>query len=341
MKKAAVIYSRAPARFDFSGGPTDVEPFSSREGGIVTNVAIGLYAHARLESRSSQEISIRSYDLGINEEYKSINELSINGPLKLIQATILYVKPDQGFSIEVKCDVPPGSGLGSSAAVAVALIAALRASKGFQVPDSEFIVNGSLEVENKLLNNINGGQDQYAATFGGFNYLEWIGRKVQRTPIHVPRRSILSLEERAVLCYSGFARVSGDVLTRVMSGYISGDAEVTENLRIIRQIAGDTKRALLSGDISTLGILLGRNYNAQSKLYKQINTIDINKIFRLGKTNGIIGGKIAGAGGGGCVLLICKPFFSQRLKNELIANKFLVLPFIYEKNGVEVWFERN
>jgi D-glycero-alpha-D-manno-heptose-7-phosphate kinase len=341
MKKPAIIYSRAPARFDFSGGPTDVEPFSSKEGGIVVNVAIGLYAQVRLEPRKDQKISICSYDLGVKKEYRSINELSIDGPLKLIQATILYVKPDHGFSIEAKCDAPPGSGLGSSAAVAVALIAALRAFNGYQVPDTELIVNGSLEVENKLLENINGGQDQYASSFGGFNYLEWKNGKVKRVPINVSRRSVLTLEERAVLCYSGSTRVSGDVLTRVMSRYVSGDIKVIESLRAIRQTAGDARRTLLNGDISALGILLSKNYIAQSKLYKQINTADINKIFRLGKRNGIIGGKIAGAGGGGCVLLICEPFFSQRLKKELITNKFLVLPFTCEKNGVEVWFEKD
>lgn len=339
--KQSVIYSRSPVRFDFSGGPTDVAPFSTKEGGIVVNTSLNLYTSVRLEPRLDKKIFIRSHDLNLSQEYASINKLVISGRLKLIQAVVSHIQPNKGFSLETKSDVPPGSGLGSSAALTIATLAALRTYQGYQVPDPDYLVRHALEVENNLLNNINGGQDQISSSYGGFNKIEWKDRKVFRSVIQIPRRVILALEERSVLCYSGSSHISGNVLDKIMADYEMGDGKVAKNLRQIKTIAKQVEKALLEADIKKLGELMYKNYTCQNQLYKQMSNNKIKEIFTIANQLKINGGKVAGAGGGGCVLLICNPFTSQNLKKRLIELKYKLLPFSYAEKGVEVWFDQD
>lgn len=339
--KQSVIYSRSPVRFDFSGGPTDVAPFSVKEGGIVVNTALNLYATARLEPRLDKKIFIRSHDLNLSQECQSISELPIGGPLKLIQAIISHIRPNRGFSLETKSDVPPGSGLGSSAALTVATLAALRAFQGYQVPDPDYLVHHALEVENNLLNNINGGQDQIASSYGGFNKIEWRSGKIFRSVVQVPRRAILTLEERSILCYSGSSHISGKVLDKIMVDYENGSEKIAKNLRQIKTIAKQAEIALLKSDINKLSELIYNNYACQNQLYNQMSNQNIKEIFTIGNQLKINGGKVAGAGGGGCVLLICRSFTSQILKQRLRELKYVILPFSCAERGVEVWFEQD
>lgn len=332
MKTRETIKTRAPVRFDFSGGPSDVAPFKYKEVGQVFNTALKMYATAIIEPHPGNIVRIKSEDLNESEQVDLEQEIKLSGSLKLIKAAIAYLSPKKGFEIKTSVDTPLGSGLGSSAALAVACIAAIREFNGENIDDKRGLAEDALYLENVLLDNINGGQDQYAAALGGFNFFEFSGDDIKVDRINLPDSAVQELEERSFFCYSGESRLSGNVLLEIMKHYNAGDLATTNAIHNIRTLALEMNNALRQCRFSEYEIAIEQAFINQRSLHPQIVTPAIENIASITKSFGIKSIKIAGAGGGGCVYVFTNSK-SFALQNELNKKGYLILPFRAETNG--------
>ena len=202
-----LIRAKAPLRISFAGGGTDVVPFPQEEGGAVLNATITKFAHATLRSRDDRQIKIESLDLDEIGEYELDEPLEFDGKLDLIKAAIKRVGPEDstGFSLFLQSNAPPGSGLGSSSTMMVALVGLLVAARNLALTEYE-IAELAHSIERTDLGVGGGSQDHYSATFGGFNFIEFEADRVIVNPLRISPDTIYELEHNLLLCYTGTTR---------------------------------------------------------------------------------------------------------------------------------------
>jgi D-glycero-alpha-D-manno-heptose-7-phosphate kinase len=333
------IIVKAPVRVDFAGGPSDVAPFCVEEWGYVVNGAIDKYATVRVWRRADSCIVMRSDDLQLEESYPDRAALRHDTPLRLLTTAVELAELSGGVEIAVRTDVPAGAGLGASAAVSVALLFALRTLGGAIGIDRDALARASIGHETGTLRNTGGGQDQYAAAFGGFQGFHFAGDAVRRNPLPVAEATRRALEESLLLCYSGTSRISGSVLGEIMKRYRDGDAAVIGHLRRLREVAQAVEALLLAGDLAGLGGYLTEAWYAFRALHPSVSTPIIERIFAVALAQGASGGKATGAGGGGCVLLACEPARRETVAAALHAEGFSTIPFRFTQGGVAVVHE--
>ncbi len=330
----AAVTVRAPVRVDFAGGPSDVAPFCTDEWGYVANGAIGLYATVHARRRADPQIVLCSDDLGRREVYPGYAALVRDTPLRLLTTALDLAEFRDGVEITVRTDVPSGAGLGASAAVSVALLSALARLQGAAAPDRARLAQAAIRLETGKLQNTGGGQDQYAAAFGGFQGFHFAAGGVTRRALAVPAAAQQALAGALLLCYSGVSRISGDVLGAIMARYRDGDAAVIGHLRRLRDLGHAAEAALLAGDVAALGPLMTDAWRAFRALHPSVSTPTIERIFALAGGAGALGGKATGAGGGGCVVLACDPARRATVAAVLIGAGFQVIPFTFCPDGV-------
>ena len=332
-----MLTARAPVRIDFAGGTTDISPFCDIEGGVVINAANSRYAYASLERKNSNGITITSSDFDEFIEVKDFRELEYNGSLDLIKAAIRQLNlKDGGMNIYVRCDAPPGSGLGTSSAMGVALLGLLNESYDLRLMRKELAELEYL-VETKELGITGGKQDQYAAVLGGFNFLIFEGKRVDAHTVNLKGGVVHQLEKNLVLCYTGQSRLSGGTNQKMIDGYKNGIPEVVNALRDIKRITLEIRDKLLYGDLHELGELLLEEYKNRRQLAPSVVTPKIEELFEIALQNGATGGKICGAGGGGCVLFYCEGNSEGKVKKALGKADGRVIDFNFDFNGIVSW----
>jgi D-glycero-alpha-D-manno-heptose-7-phosphate kinase len=208
-----LIRAKAPLRISFAGGGTDIYPYPQKEGGCVISATINKYAYGSLRPTENDQINIKSLDFDTFLNYKIDEELIYDGKLDLIKAAIIKFEgsKSQGFDLFLHSDAPPGSGLGSSSTMMVTLVGLLKEFKKIPLTDYE-IANLAYIIERKDLGIKGGLQDQYAATFGGFNYIEFLKDRVIVNPLRISQDVINELEHNLILCYTGKTRVSDNIM---------------------------------------------------------------------------------------------------------------------------------
>lgn len=332
-----MITARAPVRIDFAGGTTDISPFCDEEGGYVVNAAITRYAYASVGKRNDNGISITSSDFDEFLEVSDFRELEYDGNLDLIKAAIRKLNLDGGgFDIYVRCDAPPGSGLGTSASMGVTLLCLLNRMHKLGLMKKELAELEYL-VEAEELGITGGKQDQYAAALGGFNYLIFEGKTVNAHNLDIKKDVICQLEKNLILCYTGQSRLSGDTNKNMIDGYKEGVPEVVNALRAIKEITIEIRDRLLDGNLSDFGNLLLKEYENRRKLAPSVVTDKIDRMFEVALENGAIGGKICGAGGGGCVLFYCENNREGKVRKNLEEAGGRILDFCFDFSGLQVW----
>ena len=327
------FHATAPVRIDFAGGWTDVPPFSSREGGIVVNAAIRLLAHVELKLGGSRT-RLAALDMDEELECATAADFAMDGRLSLHKAALRMFPTQSVCTLTTRSDVPPGSGLGSSGALDVALVAALARARGERLSQQEIAEHGwYLEaVEAKIPG---GKQDQFAASLGGFHRLTFRDPDVGIEPITLAPAFAAALERHILLCYTGQSRVSGATIARVMDAYERGDSGVTNALRAIKDTAGRMADALRAADLARVGELLAENWRHQQALDPGMQTAPMAALERALADAGSLGGKAAGAGAGGCmVFLVQDP--SAGIAAARAAGASL-LPVAWAGEGVRVW----
>jgi D-glycero-alpha-D-manno-heptose-7-phosphate kinase len=253
-----VIRAKAPLRISFAGGGTDVPPFPAREGGLVLNATINRYAYGTLRSRPDASITIHSYDYGSSVELSAREPPVFDGKLDLAKAAIMRFTGDGevGFDLLLHSNAPPGSGLGASSAMMVALIGVLKEFRSIPVTDYE-LAELAHTIEREELGISGGRQDQYAATFGGFNFIELYGDHVVVNPLRVAPDVVLELEHNLLLCYTGTTRQSDQIIDDQMRRYESGESDATAGLLAQKELALEMKNALLQRRLDDFAALPG------------------------------------------------------------------------------------
>lgn len=334
------IYVRAPMRVDFAGGPSDVPPFSTEEGGAAANAAIRLYACAKANKSLVSGYDITSHDLDCSVHLDNLSGDMNQGKMRLLKTILQHEKPSTGTRIHTWSQAPLGSGLGSSASMTVAALAALRLIQGKPASPKE-LAETSIHIEQELLSIHGGFQDQYAAALGGFQYIESNGALTESENLPVSDEFIRRLETHSVICYSGRSRVSGDVQLEIARNYRAGHKKTVDALRRLRDLAEEARDALMNSNLDHLGELLLEDWYCRHQLHPAIVSDECKRIMELALSLGITGGKILGAGGGGCMYFIGSFEAIGSLRTKLRKTGFDSLSFSFTRNGIGSWFDKG
>jgi D-glycero-alpha-D-manno-heptose-7-phosphate kinase len=325
-------------RISFAGGGTDVPPFPAREGGLVLNATINRYAYGTLRPRRDDRVQIHSRDYGSSVELRSAQDPVFDGRLDLAKAAVRRFagRSRTGFDLLLHSNAPPGSGLGSSSAMMVTLIGVLKEYGNLPVTDYELAELAHV-IERDELGIRGGRQDQYAATFGGFNFIEFHADRVVVNSLRVASDVVLELEHNMLLCYTGDTRRSDRILDDQIARFERSDPEAVGGLRAQKELATEMKNALLQRRLGDFGELLHTAWEAKKRMSPRISNERIDALYDEARSAGAVGGKVTGAGGGGYLLLYCrhdrKHDVAQRVR-ELGAT---VNEFAFEDAGLRTW----
>jgi len=330
----ARIRAEAPTRLDFAGAWTDVPPFSAREGGVVVNGAIGLSAVAELEI-GGPLIRLEAEDTGTVVECVNAGGLVRDGRLELHKAALRMFPVQGNLTLKTRSAAPPGSGLGGSGALDVALVACLARARGEHWDAGELAAHAwHLEtVEARLPG---GRQDQQAAAYGGFHRFSFRDPDVGVEPITLQTDFADALASHLVLCYTGQSRVSGAAIGRVAAAYERGDRGVVGALRALKDLAEEMAEALRRADLSAVGRVLSRNWERQLELDPGMRTEAMGRLEQALAGAGALGGKAAGAGAGGCMFFVTGDNAAAAATAARGAGA-TVLPVAWAAEGGRAW----
>lgn len=334
-----LIRSKAPLRLSFSGGGTDVPPYPQEHGGVVLSATINKYAFGTLAPSSDDGFTVESLDYDVVAKYHSEQDLAFDGKLDLVKAVARRLwkdEADRGLKLFLHSDAPPGSGLGSSSTLVVALIGVFKHRLGLPLTDYE-IADLAYQIERKDLGIKGGIQDQYAATFGGFNFIEFLGSTVVVNPLRVDVNSLNELEYNLLLCYTGRTRTSAHILDRQIQSYVQKKSEVMLALARIKAITIEMKNRLLQGRLNDFGALLDDEWQNKKQLDPEITTPRIEEMYECAREAGALGGKLAGAGAGGYLLFYCQFDRKHLVAAALERMGGQVVEFGFEPRGLQTW----
>lgn len=337
-----LLRARAPLRVSFAGGGTDVPPYPAEQGGLVLSATINRYAYGTLRPRSDRQIGIKSLDLDMVASI-ALEEARPDGdPLDLIKAAIQKLAADSphGFDLFLHSAAPPGSGLGSSSAVMVALVGLL--SEHMQMPLTDYErARLAYTVERQDLGLKGGTQDQYAAVFGGFNFMEFRADEVIVNPLRIPAETIHELEYNLLLCFTGRTRVSDHIIDDQVDRYRSQESSTVDGLNMQKELAIAMKDALLTGSLTEFGSLLDRAWQAKKQMSPRISNDHIDELYEEAMRHGALGGKVTGAGGGGYMLLYCRYDCKHEVRAALAALGAEPVEFQFDTDGLTTWSHRD
>lgn len=332
-----IIRSKAPLRLSFAGGGTDVSPYSDTKGGAVLNATINKYAYTTLVTRPDDVMNIRSLDYDVIADFRVNQKLVFDGEMDLAKGVIKRLHQNRGgFDLYTHSDAPPGSGLGASSTMVVSLIGAFREWQMIPLGEYETAVL-AYEIERKDIGIKGGKQDQYAAAFGGFNFMEFEGEQAIINPLRIKPEFINELQYNLLLCYTGGTRLSARIIDSQVRNFVSGKRETVEAMDLLKQNAVDMKKALLTGRLQEFGELLAFGWEQKKRMSDRISNAAIDEMYEEAKKAGAIGGKITGAGGGGFLMLYCRFDRRHKVAEKLERLGGGIVDFQFEEKGLQTW----
>jgi D-glycero-alpha-D-manno-heptose-7-phosphate kinase len=321
-------------RLDFAGGWTDVPPFSAREGGVVVSGAIALRAHVKLQL-GGKLLRLVSEELGETLECADSGGLVPHGKLPLLTAALRRFPVLGGFTLTTRCDAPPGSGLGSSGALGVALVGALTRARQ-ETLSGQDVADQAWQVETIEAQLPGGKQDQYGAALGGFHRLSFRDPDVGVEPVTLDSTFAAALERQTLIGYTNKSRVSGATIARVMGAYERGDRQVTGALHGLKETGHAMAEALRAADLARVGTLLSENWKHQQALDPGMRTAEMAQLEAAASSAGALGGKAAGSGAGGCMFFVMRGD-AREAANAVAGTGAKVLPLSWAPEGVRTW----
>lgn len=337
--QSALYRAKAPLRVSFAGGGTDVPPFPEREGGAVLSATINRYAHGTLRPREDGRIRVESLDLDLALEYGAHETVSFDGQLDLVKGAIrrlAQLEEPRGADLFLHTAAPPGSGLGASSALIVSLIGLLCDYHKLSLTEYE-VASLAWHIERQDLGLKGGRQDQYAAAFGGFNFIEFYGDGVVVNPLRIHPTSLCELESNLLLCFTGATRAGDRIIDDQTQRYESSNEDALGGLRMQKDLAGAMKQALLLGRLSEFGDLLGTAWEQKKRMSPRISTPLIDEAYAEARAHGALGGKVTGAGGGGFMLFYCPAGTRHRVAARLELMGLAETEFAFDIAGLRSW----
>ena len=330
-----MLIARAPLRISLAGGGTDLAAYYSKYGGAVLSSSIDKYFYVFVSLSDSEHLQVSSSDYRTFYRHRVDADPLWDGDLRLPQVIIRHFGVDTGLSVFLASQVPPGTGLGSSSTAAVALIKAMAVLRGDRMSRYE-IAELACRVEIDELGMPIGKQDQFAAAFGGLNFIEFTPDGVRVERMELPEGSLQKLERRLMLFFTGRSRNSAQILGEQKRNSERNRATVIDSLHIIREAAGTLRTELRKGNIAAAGDCLHQSWMAKRRLAQGITDPWIDQWYEAARAAGASGGKIAGAGGGGFLLLYCELDLQEHVTQALEASGLTRMDFRFESGGAMV-----
>jgi D-glycero-alpha-D-manno-heptose-7-phosphate kinase len=305
-----IVRSKAPLRLGLAGGGTDVAPYSDIYGGATLNATINMYAYATIIPKDNGKILLKSIDKDKYFESPAVDNLEIDGSLNLLKGIYNrivrdYTKTPLNFELSTYVDAPPGSGLGTSSTLVVAVLGAF--AEWLNLPLGEYdLARLAYEIERIDLNMAGGKQDQYAATFGGVNFMEFYkDDKVIVNPLRIKSIYLNELSNNLVLYHTKTSRVSSAIIERQAKNIHDKKAKFIEATHKLKEQAIMMKEAILKGKIDDIGPVLDFGWTYKKQIASGITNHLIDSIYEAAMESGATGGKVSGAGGGGFMFFYC------------------------------------
>jgi len=337
-----IIRSKAPLRIGLAGGGTDVSPYSDKYGGAILNATIDLFAYATIEPRTDGQIVLQSVDTKVELTCPSELALPINGQLDLLKGIYNRIVKDfshepLAFTLTTFVEAPPGSGLGSSSTLVTTIIGAFV--EWLRLPLGEYdIARLAYDIERVDLAQAGGKQDQYAATFGGVNYMEFYSDdKVIVNPLRIRNTVLSEIAHNMILYYTGTSRDSSKIISRQQKSVNNNEQNRIEAMHQIKEQAVLMKEAMLRGSVDDIGPILDFGWQHKKHMASGISTGSINNIYDAALSAGATGGKVSGAGGGGFMFFYCPKNTRYHVMEALSALGGEVRKFNFSKNGLSSW----
>ena len=332
-----IIRAKAPFRVSFGGGGTDLSPFCVDHGGCVINTTIDRHVFITIEPRQDKKIHVKA--INFNEETTfEIGDKNYTEKFELFKGIVNVLNVKDGFNITSYSELPAGSGMGGSSSLSVALIGAFNEYYNYGLNEHE-IAQKAYDIERKELEQSGGYQDQYAAAYGGFNYMEFTD-EVKVFPVDTSTEMINELQYRLILCYVGGSHFSSNIQDEVLEGYKVEKKSYMESMEELKKVAHGMKDIVESKNLTKLnefGQLLHNGWVAKKSLSDKISNRNIEKFYITSRQTGVIGGKLLGAGGGGHLLLFSEPDQKYKVISELEKIGGKIVNFHFNPKGLEVW----
>jgi D-glycero-alpha-D-manno-heptose-7-phosphate kinase len=337
------VHATAPLRISFVGGGTDFPHYYEEHGGAVLSATIDHHVRVTITPRLDRQVTVRSLDLGHLVEYHLDEGPEYDGVMDLAKAAIERVGVPGGIDVDIRSDAPPGSGLGGSSALVVAMTAGLAALGDIRMT-ADRLARLSYSIEREDLGITGGFQDQYATVFGGFNLIEFARDGVTVTPVRLSDETLSALEANLLLCYTGAVRRNVGIIERQIALWREGREETRMGLKELHELAYVMRQAAQEGDVDALGASLRDAFESKRRMNPSITEhTTIDAMLELARASGATGGKVCGAGGGGYLLLYCRSAAQARVKAALerLGGQFASFRLhprgVYAVRGPELW----
>ncbi len=336
------IQSKAPLRLGLAGGGTDVSPYSDLYGGAILNATISLYAYTTITPRTDGKIIFNLEDRNETYTYNAVEQLPIDGEIDLLKAIYNrvvrdYAKKPLAFEISTYVDAAPGSGLGTSSTLVVSVLGAF--AEWLSLPLGEYdLAHLAYSIEREDLAMAGGKQDQYAAAFGGFNFMEFYEKdKVIINPLRIKSKIVNELSRNIILYYTETSRQSADIIKEQQKNVKEKNTQSIEAMHKLKEQAIMMKEALLKEDLNEIGQILNLGWLYKKQMARGISTGLFEELYEAGINAGASGGKISGAGGGGFIFFYCPDNARYKVVNTLQKYGGSVRRFEFTVNGLETW----
>lgn len=338
-----MIYrSKAPLRIGLAGGGTDVSPYCDLYGGAILNATISLYAYASIEPIAEPVAVIETVDRGEKITLDLAAAFPIDGQLDLAKGIYNRVVREfgvvpSGFKLTTFVDAPAGSGLGTSSTLVVAILGAF--AEWLRLPLGEYdMAHIAYEIEREELMMAGGKQDQYAATFGGVNFMEFYDKNtVIVNPLRIKPQYLYELENNLLLYFTATSRLSSTIIEAQTQNVKDNNKQSIDAMHHLKEQSRMMKEALLKGKIHEIGAILDFGFQYKKQMAKGISNTRMDEIYDTALKAGATGGKITGAGGGGFMMFYCPGNTRYQVQQALKDFGGDFRPYQFTERGLFTW----
>jgi D-glycero-alpha-D-manno-heptose-7-phosphate kinase len=332
-----VLIVRSPVRISFAGGGSDLPSYYEEYGGAVLSVALNKYFYTVLGKRTDGRVQVISSDLRIFETWRDISTKMISGSgLEIPLAVVKELGEEVAVDLFLASEIPPGTGLGSSASVCVNILKTLSTYLNRSLSKYE-LAERAFHIARNVLGRSVGKQDEYAASFGGLNFIEFHrDGSTEVEPIQMEEGVRREFETNLMLFFTGSAHHSWSILEDQEKSTRSRSGLTVEALHEVHSLTKPMRQALQTGNLSAVGRLLDQGWQAKKRVSGKISNSTIDRLYSLARQHGAVGGKITGAGGGGFLLLYCEPPQQAAVRGALHAEGIQEMAFSFDYQGAQV-----